>query len=398
MSKTILHKRLKKILVVLLCALILIFIGKVTVDLMNKTDKENEEELKIVEDLSKCIAVKVDKKCYEEISDEVLNKYTYDHTLAIIKKYQGFEGIRDCHEFAHYVGKKVFRKTGNLQSVLSSPNVNLCLQGFLHGAIIEHFTQTGVIVLDKNDPKVKESFQSICGTKKDFNFVGHYVECFHALGHAAMIMTGMNLVNSLEVCDMLEKQHFQESCYSGALMENFNDTQSTPKITEYFNNDDYNYPCYELAEKYLKLCYRWKGEYFFGHNKENFDNSLTMCRKIKTEFVNECILRLARSYARNNYHNKEDVLANCFKLSLEAEKKFCLRGVVELIISDVNDKEILRDYCDSSGELTDYCYSVVVNSIDLWASDTLEEAKRSCGFLINSQYKNKCIADLSLKF
>lgn len=396
--RIILHKKnnwkLFLTLVFIICFTVLIFISfKIN---KTRTDLVKEEEIIIA--LKECIRVKVDKNCYENISDKILEQYSYEDTLSIVKKYQDTQELRDCHEFAHYVGKKVFRRTNDLKSILISPNVNLCLQGFLHGAIIENFTQMGVLTMDKNDPLIKESFVNICGTKDSFNFVGHFVECFHALGHASMIMTGNNLPSSLEICDVLQKEQYQESCYSGALMENFNDTQSAPVAKEYFDKGDYNYPCYELDVKYSKLCYRWKGEYFFGLNKNNFESSLVMCQKIKSEFVNECILRLARSYARNNYYQRDQVLGKCILLPNKFQGDYCLRGVIELIISDVNDPKILEDYCDNSKERIDYCYDVVFGSIDLWASDTQIEAKKSCGFILNKIYQDKCLVVVGKKF
>ncbi len=396
--KTILHKknyfRLILFLFFILCFAILFFIFFRA----NKSQSDLTDENEIINELKECIRVKVDKNCYENISDKILKYYSYEDALSIVKKYQDLPEIKDCHEFAHYVGKKVFRETNDLKSVLISPNVNLCLQGFLHGAIIENFTRMDVLTMDKNNPRIRELFVNICGTKDSFNFVGHFVECFHALGHASMIMTGNNLPSSLEICDLLEKEQYQESCYSGALMENFNDTQSAPVAKVFFDKGDYNYPCYELNVKYSKLCYRWKGEYFFGLNKNNFESSLVMCQKIKGEFVNECVLRLARSYARNNYYKRDEVLGKCMSLSDRSQGNYCLRGVIELIISDVNDPKILEDYCDNSKEIIDYCYDVVFGSIDLWASDTLAETQRSCEFILNIFYRDKCVLVVGKKF
>lgn len=396
--RTILHKkniwRPALFLFIILCSVILLFVFLK----INKVQTNLAKETEIINELKECIKVKVDKNCYENISDKILKQYSYEDALSIVKKYQDSPEIRDCHEFAHYVGKKVFRRTNDLKSVLISPNVNLCLQGFLHGAIIENFTQMGVLTMDKNDSRLKESFVNICGTKDSFNFVGHFVECFHALGHASMIMTNNNLPSSLEICDVLQKEQYQESCYSGALMENFNDTQSAPVAKKFFDKGDYDYPCYELDVKYSKLCYRWKGEYFFGLNKNNFEPSLTMCQKIKSEFVNECVLRLARSYARNNYHDREVVLGKCMDLPDKLQGDYCLRGVIELIISDVNDPKILEDYCSNSKERIDYCYDVVFGSIDLWASDTLAETQKSCEFILDKTYQDKCILVVGKKF
>lgn len=351
---------------------------------------KNDTELKIVNKIISCGNRVVDEKCMEEVSDELLARYGYETSLKIINKYQVIPQIQDCHRVSHYVGKKEYRRTGDLKSILVGPSANLCLQGFLHGAVIEYFTQKGVLGLDVKDERLIDAFSTICGVKNDFQYIGHFVECFHALGHASMIMTNKDLPRALEICDLLSRDTYRNSCYSGSLMENFDDTQSSSVASKYFAVNDYDYPCYELGVHYQKMCYRWKGEYFFGLTGNNFEKSYQLCLKIKDGFVNECILRMARSYTRFHYQDTDDVMSKCEALR-GVEIDYCIQGVVDLIISDVNDSKLLDNYCKKNPNRTGYCYDVVIDRIRDWSSDTREEIEKGCGFIADSRYKSVCL-------
>ena len=157
-----------------------------------------------------------------------------------------------CHEFMHYVGWELYDKTKNLYQAFNLAS-DKCDSAMYHG-IVEEYIKTAQIGYKPED-FVKNVIPNSCedGFSKlnlPVSMKGH---CYHGLGHAFMFITDNDLIQSLRYCDHV-LVGYENSCYTGALMENLQSKQvgrlgtHVSKFSFDLNNPDY--PCSILEQKY----------------------------------------------------------------------------------------------------------------------------------------------------
>ena len=108
---------------------------------------------------------------------------------------------------------------------------------------------------NKVGENIADLFPRVCGKAEDYQKPIEFNECLHGMGHAAMFITDMELLESLSLCDTFSEQRHIERCYSGVFMENSSSSTSFDHVSKYIRKDDPFYPCNSIKEKYQSLCW-----------------------------------------------------------------------------------------------------------------------------------------------
>ncbi len=343
-----------------------------------------------------CINDKDKDHCYDKVAQQLAEKYTFDQIKTFMVTNLTAQELDNCHTISHNIGREVYKKTGNYLITFTGSNLELCIYGFSHGALMQYFKAQGFENTNDKE-KIKSKFVSVCKKGDIIKEVSQHVECVHGLGHIAMILSNNSLKESLEICDLYDTQIYRSMCHGGTFMENFMSTSvgSRNRIVE---GENFDKPCGDIDPKYWPLCYYWKGAFFFVTSKGNFDGAVSLCLKVRSGYEKECLKRMTRVYTQANTGKLTEIYANCQKLKFDFGIESCINGAVESIIGDVGDKKNLRTFCEMTGEKIDFCYKVFFNAIDEWGSDTKEELDKECNFLLDEKYKARCFETLGKKF
>ena len=356
----------------------------------------NIEDKELALFMKTCINDKDKDHCYDKVAEQLANKFTFDQIKTFMVKNLTAQELDNCHTISHNIGKEVYKKTGDYLITFTGSNLELCIYGFSHGALMQYFKTTGFE--DAGDKeKIKKIFITVCQKGETIKEVSQHVECVHGLGHIAMILSNNSLKDSLEICDLYDNDVYSKMCYGGTFMENFMNTSAGSR-NRLVEGENFDKPCSVIDSKYWDLCYYWKGAFFFVTSKGNFTNAVSLCLNVRKDYEKECLKRMSRVYTQANTGKLKEIYSNCQKLMFNNGIESCITGAVESIIGDVGDKKYLRDFCNMTGDKIDICYGVFMKAIEEWGSDTKEEMEKECNFLLDLNYKNRCMTNLGKKF
>jgi hypothetical protein len=119
--------------------------------------------------------------------------------------------------------------------------------------------------------------------------------CYHGLGHAFMVLNSNDLRRSLNYCDFASKEEgFTTVCYTGVFMESLQTKQvgnnlSHPSELNY-DQDNPDYPCYSLDEKYKGICFEYRGVLNVILKNDNIKEALEECLKVTKAYQERCFL------------------------------------------------------------------------------------------------------------
>lgn len=158
-----------------------------------------------------------------------------------------------CHSEAHDLGKVIFSKVQDIgQSLLIC--ADRCYSGCMHGVLMEAFSAYRV----PDDPdghidieKLKPAMNDLCF--KDEEMVSSYSsgDCAHGLGHALMFLSGYDIPEAIQGCEVFEQPHMAYYCATGAYMEYVteNDKEDSKTKSLFYPCDEFDYPA---------ACFRYK--------------------------------------------------------------------------------------------------------------------------------------------
>ncbi len=249
------------------------------------------------------------------------------------------ETFSRCHHQAYDLGAVLYSSTRDLATSLEVCG-RRCTGACMHGVIREAFGS-------KSPAEVQGELHSFCegdlmsGLHRKGN-------CAHALGHAAMVVSGQDLAKSLEACSAHPDAAMGYYCATGVYMEYFTDPEELD--LEVLLN--LHYPC-DKQTPYPAACYRYK--------------SPLMLRALKGDgaaLTKEC-LGLSGARRRGCFHglgiahlplvfDHPAKLAQVCGLGSRDERILCIEGVVEKLAD--YDEDVARRSCSSlDGELAKVC-------------------------------------------
>ena len=299
-----------------------------------------------------------------------------DDLYSFIKKFGPKETVQklhqlvpqfgDCHQKAHETGRLAYEIYGGEAFQKCSAE---CHSGCYHGATEAYFREHGTNNLTRD-------LKLIC-TGELNNFFSH--QCIHGVGHGLMAYTDYDLNEALSSCDLLDKM--QNSCWTGVFMENFvggvtedvatisglassstsRSGQLTDKHITKFLNDDPQYPCNIVDEKYKSSCYFLQTsrmmQLFYGDFKKIADE----CSKTPQNYQRVCFESMGRDVSGTNRASAEAAIKAC-NFAPKGEMRIgCLTGAVQDRFWDPTGADEAIKFCQmlTEREGKDTCYTTI---------------------------------------
>lgn len=222
-----------------------------------------------------------------------------------------------CHDRAHVAGRFAYEIVG---SEAFSKCSSLCHAGCYHGAAEAFFA-------DRGTAELQENLSLLC--PQDTNqFFSH--QCLHGVGHGLMAWANYELFDALLICDGLQTEFSQSSCYTGVFMENIVGglAQYSGHYTKYLNKDPH-YPCNEVPEKYKGECYFLQTSRMIQLFNSDFKKIAQECTRSPTIYQRDCFQSMGRDAGGTSKPNVELAMAKCQFAPYGEARSECLSGAVQ---------------------------------------------------------------------
>ncbi len=321
--------------------------------------------------------------CLRKLATSAIKNYSRDKIESEITTIANSAHIQWCHEFMHYAGWELYRRTGSLYEAFTLAS-DKCDSAMYHGVVEEYINTTS----DNYD--IEDFVSSVVPNACEDGFskrnlpIAMKGHCYHGLGHAFMFITDNDLNQSLGYCDhVLGGQ--EKSCYTGALMENVQTKQvgrSGSHISKFsYDPKDPDYPCNKLKQKYKDYCYRYKGVSNFVLTNANVKQSMIECLKVTPAYQEECFWGVGSDIPGPHWssHIAGEKCNEALEVSPQAYKQ-CIAGAMAFLLQfNLGSANEAVVFCDAIKE--DYkpvCYSAAGNTLRGWTTseESIEEKCR----------------------
>ncbi len=237
--------------------------------------------------------------------------------------------LGNCHQTAHRAGRLAFELLGN--DVFKQCRTE-CHSGCYHGATESFFKEHGTT-------DIPSTLNVICAENLNA-FAEH--QCFHGIGHGLTAFFDYEIYNALELCDQLKRG--KNSCYSGIFMENIVGSLAEGHKTKYLN-DDPQYPCNAIDDKYKAECYFFQTARMKELLKGNYTLIARACGEVPEQYQLLCFESMGRDISGDSLENPEKSIALCQDAPLGEPRTRCLKGAVQDMLWDPTGQDNAVHFC-----------------------------------------------------
>lgn len=337
--------------------------------------------------LKVCYDINGQDGCYKQAAAVLYEQFGLAQTLQLLKANENYpEVYARCHEVTHYLSRSEYQKQGSISKVYAQCD-STCHGGCYHGVLEAYLKEQE----DKGSYNLSAQFAGVCGKEEDYRSPLEFNECLHGMGHAAMFVTEMDLMESLRLCDNLNGQQSIERCYTGAFMENSSSSTSADHLSRYIKKDDPYYPCNSLEEKYQALCWQYQSSYFAIISNQDFVKVAKMCLQIPDQYQDRCFKTIGTNQV--GFTRSLGIMkSNCDKMPSTHFRSICVGGVVSsLSYRFVGDLDKMIEFCNMvDKDSKESCFRQMGTSLLDWSTDK-SLARKNCTKIKDPQGLNWCM-------
>lgn len=277
-------------------------------------------------------------ECFSKHFDEVIKKQGAKEALAQLDDLQkNDQGVQsDCHPIIHAVGRSAFTRYGSVDEA-TKYGTEICWSGYYHGVMEAYMSGF-------DDKALLAKMPDICHDNgRPYSF--DYYNCLHGLGHGVTIRFGDDIMKALPYCEQVHGDWEQQSCYSGAFMQNIVVDGTNHKSTN-LRADDPVYPCNAVKEQMKQSCYLMVTSNVLKVNGYDYAAGFKTCDNVEAGYVTTCYQSMGRDISGAALLDPSRVIDNC-NLGRADRRHDCLIGAVKNAV--FNDRGVARatDLCQA---------------------------------------------------
>ncbi len=339
--------------------------------------------------------------CLKDLGDHTGRNSTPAEIDAIIASLTQSEELAWCHEFLHYAGWGLYKKTKNMSDAFLEAN-SRCDSGMFHGVVEEYISEA-------SEGKNPEQFVAAVAptacegdVAKNNLLPGVKAICYHGLGHAFMFITANDLLKSLRHCDALADAHSGE-CYTGAFMENLQSKQvgrlGTHPSAYMPKSGDPDYPCNLLDKKHKEFCYRYIGIAVVVQTKGDFKKAFEHCLKIAPIYQDTCFWGVGSDIPAPQWSSREagEKCAVGLEVSEKAYKQCIKGGMAFLVQLNLGNSQAVDEFCGAiRPAYQNLCFQSAGENLRGWVSSDKELAEK-CNLFQEKKATVACVHGASLR-
>ena len=304
-----------------------------------------DEEFAIIENCSTEVvgSRNVAEECMRGFYDDYTMKHGGDKAFAHLARLQKEHPnlLPSCHYISHGIGHAMLRLGGNdpfkafsfLEQHEVFKNVITCGNGYFHGVIEELAKDT------RDKDALIALLRPVCAN----NQIQNRGNCYHGVGHAAMIQTEYNIPDTLYICDHISaKPEESFGCHTGAFMEHAqvhdDDVSVVDRKMKFL-------VCDAQEPKHQAACYLEHSSHFesFSSDPLNYTRNIGFCKQIENQ-VNRmaCIKLFAIRAVRIARY--PDVREMCLNTSSRYERVMCTAVMADRIAGSADKNRTSEAY------------------------------------------------------
>lgn len=357
---------------------------KVRLNLIPKKEKEDINSY-VRAQLKKCYDIGGRDGCYKDVATLFYDQFGLSQTLQTLKTNEEYpEVYARCHEVTHYLSRSEYDKQKNIAKVYSLCD-STCHGGCYHGTMEAYLKEKQLA-----DESVQAQFTKVCGKAEDYQRDLEFNECLHGLGHAAMFVTEMELLQSLALCDNISGLKEKDRCYTGVFMENSSSSTSLDHKNIYIKADDPYYPCNSLDEKYQSMCWQYQSSYFAIIQNQDWVKVAQMCLRVPPQYQDRCV----RTIGTNQVGFTPQLLVMKQDCDLMPDAHFqsvCVEGVISsFAYRFVGDIDKMNEFCSLvEPQNKEACFKQMGTAFLDWTTDK-KVASNNCSKIPDPQGVSWC--------
>ena len=277
---------------------------------------------------------------YDQYTMEHGVEKAFAHLARLQKEHPNL--LPSCHYISHGIGHAALRLNGKdpyktftaMQSEGLYRNIVTCGNGYFHG-VIEEVAKN---ITDKDE--LVKVLRSVCNSDKISNNAGN---CFHGIGHAAMIKTDYSVDDMLYVCDRVSARRQDIfGCDTGGFMEYaqiFGDAVRVHDKKMVFTL------CDSLETKYQPACYLEHSSFFeaYAKDRRDYTENIGYCRQIENDLNRMSCVKLFAIRAVRLAHFK-DIYDMCLNTSSRYERVMCTAVIADRVGGSMDSSRTSGDY------------------------------------------------------
>lgn len=325
--------------------------------------------------------------CYKQVAQALFDQFGLAETLTLLRENEQHpEVYARCHEATHYLSRNEYDKQKSIAKIYAQCD-STCHGGCYHGTL-EAFLKEQQ---SKANYSLITEFSKVCGKQENYQKPLEFYECLHGLGHAAMFVTDMELMESLKLCDTLNNNIYEDKCYTGVFMENSSSSTSFDHKSIYIKEDDPFYPCNILSEKHQPMCWQYQSSYFSVINNQDWKKVADMCLQIPQIYQDRCFRTIGTNQVGFTT-SFETMKKDCDQMPNAQFKNICITGVISsLSYRFVGDTQKMIDFCSTvDTQNKESCFKQMGTSLLDWNFNK-ELAKKECRKVSDTQGAYWCL-------
>jgi hypothetical protein len=260
-----------------------------------------------------------------------------------------------CHSEAHDIGKVIYAELKDIGQGLSVC-ADRCYSGCMHGVLMDAFSayhDTDDAEGHVDVEKLKPAMNDLCFKNEQMSSSYSPGDCAHGLGHALMFLSGYDIREAIDGCNMFEEPHMIYYCATGAYMEYVTENDKEDAETK-----SLMYPC--DAFDYPSACSRYKLVHVLNRHykaKGQLSEIIEECEKLNGKFRLGCFHGLGNGHMPVIASGRMKISDVCLTGS-EDEKFVCIEGSIERMAK--YHKEFALKACETlEGKYKDICLKAV---------------------------------------
>lgn len=244
----------------------------------------------------------------------------------------------------------------------------MCSNGCIHGAFQERFRSE--ILTESEIEALLPDLQAVCLPRDSWQPTGlEQGNCFHALGHLLMYITGADTPRAVGLCERLtslpDTEQFHRVCYDGVFMQLYQPLEPEDRLLIAGKEVSRN--------EHEAFCSSWKG----------------------TEPWFSCWVEGWPTYLAELQH-PDGVVSFCSQAPA-AQQKACTTAVMYVMTVQMQfDLERIAGYCDGMGEPWGaWCYAAVASRLIETDSARAWKAASWCADVPQEQARSACYKEVA---
>ncbi len=224
------------------------------------------------------------------------------------------EGV--CHAIAHELGHAAVMKADANARTAIAEGSEVCGGGYTHG----------VVEMALGDSKhIERDLLRICAPANTGS-------CFHGVGHGAMFATGMDVDESMRLCDLAPSRMLSARCGEGIFMQLFSSDLSAQHVAGEQATDISHHPnqagayCRTIRTDYAPNCWFYAPTVYLAESPDDYPGAMAWCREAGSELGRQVCARGVGSRTVK-YHPDDLTIGAGVCAAAGALKDSCLQGM-----------------------------------------------------------------------